>query len=321
MTASEVIVKVTTQHPAWPLLRQTPAASGRWGRYVFHVNTELERCDQWIVCDGLVGPETTWCPAGNTMLITWEPPTGVRQPYDPKFLAQFGSVLACDRALVHHSVLYGQQAHPWFVERTYDELDDVDPPCKSQPLVIITSDKAFSPGHRARIDFAMALKDYFGSDARLVGRGIEDFDNKWDVLAPARYAVAVENAVYDDWVTEKLPDCYLAAAFPLYHGAPNVDRYFSPASFEQVDVGDVSGACRLIERLLADESHYERSLPHLLAARQHYLRELQLFPMIAGLLDRRGAPAMSTVLERVALRPEHQPSSLTRRVSRRLLRR
>lgn len=314
-------MKLTTQHPAWPLLRQTPGSGGRWGRYHFVVNEPVERCDFWVVCDGLLTVEETDCPPTGTVLVTWEPPVGVRRPYDQTFVDQFAAVLTCHRSLRHADARFGQQGHPWFVGRSLDQLDEAPTPPKSQQLVIITSDKAFSPAHRARLEFALALKDHFGADARLVGRGIEDFDDKWDVLAPARYAVAVENGVFDDWVTEKLPDCFLAGAFPLYHGAPNVSRYFPDASYEPVDVLDPVGACRVIERLLTDESHYERSLPHLVAAKNHYLQRLQLFPMLVQLLDGLAAKPDARGTRKVRLRPERTPSARLRGVAQRVLRR
>jgi hypothetical protein len=303
----DVVVKVTTQHPTWPLLRQTPGGTGRWGRFTFVVDEPVERCDYWIVCDGLSRPETVDCPPGRTYLVTWEPPTGVRPEYDRRFVGQFAHVLTCHPGLRSSRVVRGLQGHPWFVGRTYDELSSATLPEKTVPLVIITSAKAFSRGHRERIAFALTLKERFGEDAQLVGRGIADFVDKWDVLAPARYTVAAENAVFDDWITEKLPDCYLAGAFPLYHGAPNAADYFPSASFARIDVRDVDGATGILEKLLADEGHYDRSREALMLARRTYLDELQLFPLLTELMRRTGGvdPVRPAA---VTLHPERPPS-------------
>lgn len=304
MSANHVIVKVTTQHPAWPLLRQTPNGLGVWGRYRFVVNEPVEACDYWVVCDGLQTDEWTVCPPDNTIFVTWEPPAGVRPPYARRFTEQFGSVLTCHPSLRHSAVRRGQQGHPWFVGKSYDELASHDLPAKSVPLVVISSDKAFAPGHRSRLDFALAVKEHFGADAQLVGRGIASFADKWDVLAPALYSLAIENAVYDDWMTEKLPDCFLAGAFPIYHGAPNASSYFAPDSFLQIDIRDVAASLTSIERLLSDGQHYERAHHALVQARDTYLEELQLFPMLAKLLDKIGERSTVTQPGRTILRPE-----------------
>ena len=296
-------VKVTTQHPAWPLLRQTPGASGVWGRYRFVINETVERCDYWVVCDGLVEDESCVCAPENTLFLTWEPPSGVRPPYSRRFLTQFSAVLTCHPGLRHRGVRYGQQGHPWFVGKDYDTLTTMDLPGKSLPLVVISSDKEFAPGHRDRLFFARAVKEYFGEDARLVGRGIEDFDDKWDVLAPARYSVAIENAVCDDWLTEKLPDCLLAGAFPIYHGAPNVGNYLPDDAFLQIDVRNVQTSLRAIEDLLSRDDHFERIQPVLEQARYHYLQNLQLFPTLAAWLDKLGLPNRTPTIP-VTLRTE-----------------
>ncbi|MBK5305885.1 MAG: hypothetical protein JJD92_04275 [Frankiaceae bacterium] len=312
MRSPDVLVKVTTEHPDWPLLRQTPGSSGTWGRYRFAVNEPVEECDYWVVFEGLPAPETVQCRSGATLLVTWEPPAGVRPAYEPGFLQQFGQVLTCHPRLRHPRVSRGQQGHPWFVGRSYDELRHAAPPAKTVPLVIITSDKAFSRGHRQRFEFALALKERFGDDAQLVGRGIADFKDKWDVLAPARYAVAAENGVFRDWLTEKLPDCYLTGTFPLYHGAPNADRYFARDSFAAIDVADLDGSTRRIEALLSDEDHFPRSQPVLAKAKARYLDELQLFPLLASLIEA-DAAALEQPRTAVSLRPE-PPAALHRRL-------
>ena len=46
-------IKVTTMSPELPLVRQTPGWKGLWGNCRFHVDSPMEKCDFWIVQEGL----------------------------------------------------------------------------------------------------------------------------------------------------------------------------------------------------------------------------------------------------------------------------
>lgn len=140
-------------------------------------------------------------------------------------------------------------------------------------------------GHKRRFDFTMALKEYFGTAIDLYGRGVRDFEDKWEVLADYKYSIAMENGVWPDWVTEKLYDCYLAHTFPFYYGAPNATDYFDASSFERIDIGNIDVAKKTIERILVTPSHYEGSLHALLKAKENYLNRLNLFPLVAAFMD------------------------------------
>jgi hypothetical protein len=316
MPSSDVVVKITTQHADWPLARQTPGESAQWGRYRFVINGDVERCDYWVVCEGLTDVERTKCPSRNTVLVTWEPPENIRPPYAREFIRQFGTVLTCDRRITHPDVRYGQQGQPWFVDRSYDALRAVEVPTPSRLLTVIASTKALTSLQRSRLDFFRLLAERFGNEVEIVGRGFREIGDKWDVVAASRYTVVVENAVRDDFVTEKLPDAYLGWAFPFYCGAPNVTSYFSPDSLVAIDVRDPESALTRIEQVLEDPDHYERALPALHAARRRYLDELQLFPMLASLLDSLPPPDPTDDRD-MEIRPEARPS-LRWRVRRKL---
>lgn len=313
---ADIVVKLDFQHPKWPLLRQTPGGEGRWGDHRFVVNQDVDRCDWWVVCEGVLRDTTVDVPPGRVVLVTWEPPDRV-PGYAPSFVAQFDRVLTCHRALDHPRKHYEEQGHPWFVGRSYDELAGSEPPPKPKLLSIVTSNKQASEGHRLRYELAHRLKEHFGDDADLFGRGIRDFDDKWDVLAPYRFTLAMENDLADDWITEKLADCYLASTFPFHWGCPNVDRYVEPGAIEVIDPHDLDGTIRRIEAALADADRYERALPALLATRERFLDHHQLFPLLSRLLSSWAEePAGAPVRRKVAA--EFRPPSLLTRVRRRL---
>ena len=312
-------VKLTMQHPRWPLLRQTPGGTGQWGDYRFVVG-DLDQADWWVVLEGLLDSDATVCPPERVILVTWEPPCRVI-PFDSTFLAQFAAVLTSHVDLAHPRVLHGLQGHPWFVEASYDELVAAAPPRKPHELSLITSSKTAVEGHRLRLALAQAVKEHFGDRAELFGRGIRDVARKRDALDGFRYSLAVENDFGPDVLTEKLPDCFLTWTFPFYAGATNVHDYFPPESYELIDPRDIEGSIATIERVLDEPHHYERSLPALDEARKRYLSQYQLFPLLATLLDRLTAEMPSGRAARVVLRPEFAPPSVPRRVARGLGRR
>jgi hypothetical protein len=87
-------------------------------------------------------------------------------------------------------------------------------------------------------------------------------ETKLETVSRYRFTLAFENAIAEDYVTEKLYDPLLAGSVPVYLGARNVERLApSPDSF--IDVRDYGGPEELAHRLLAlasDEAAYDRHL-------------------------------------------------------------
>jgi hypothetical protein len=307
-----VRVKFTHGHRALDplILKQTPGSSGRWGRYQFLVNEDVAECDWWVVGEAAHSREQTMCPPENVILLTWEPPSRT-PPFRQAFLDQFATVVTADRNLPHPDLRLGLQGHTWhLVSKTYDQLVADPPPAKSRDLSIVSSNKTSLPGHRTRLALALALKEHFGERADLFGSGLAPFDDKWDVLAPYRYTVAVENDTGPDVMTEKLTDCFLAETFPFYAGCTNVEDYFPEGSFLRFDPSDVPGTIERIEATMADPEHYKRALPALREAKRRHLEQHSLFPMLATFIEGLEAEHRSGPPRPVTLEPEFARPSL-----------
>ena len=41
------------------------------------------------------------------------------------------------------------------------------------------------------------------------------------------FSVAIENAKYDDYFTEKILDCFASGTIPIYYGTDNISNYFN----------------------------------------------------------------------------------------------
>lgn len=312
--SGKIRVRLSHQYPQFPLLRQTPGGMGWWGRCEFVQDLEDgEGVDFWVVCEGVLEKEYAICAPENVLLVTWEPPGNVRPPYKKKFLRQFGGVVTCDPEIRHRTTYLQHQSQPWFVNRSFDELLEMEPPPKPHLLSVVTSNKARTKGHRYRLSLAQALKEHFGDTAHLLGRGFADFEDKWDALGPYRYSLAVENTVMDNYITEKLSDCYLSFTHPLYVGAPNVQRYYPEASLTRIPYGDVETAVSVIDELLGRADHWESSLPAMIAARRAHLIEQQLFPMLGRLLQRHALRVPASAQRLVEVAPEFPRHDLLHR--------
>lgn len=276
-------IKLTTTAPDWPWLRQTPGGKGQWGPFNFMVDRPAESCDAWVVFESLQRPERTFCSPDRLVFVTGEPESIGR--YHPGFLAQFKYVVTSRRDIRHPGVINLQQGHPWFVEKSYDDLLTMQPPEKSAGLCAILSDKNFTGGHRERLEFIRALKDGLGDLLDVYGRGIRDFDSKWDLLSRYRYTIALENCEVPDFLTEKLPDAWLAFCYPFYIGCTNTNRYFPIAGFTQLNLNDPRGGVATIRAVIQNETHYPNALDEIVRARDYYLRHQQFFANISTVLQ------------------------------------
>jgi alpha(1,3/1,4) fucosyltransferase len=55
--------------------------------------------------------------------------------------------------------------------------------------------------------------------------------HKWDVLPRYRFAICYENAVFDDYISQRLFDILRCHCVPIYWGAPNIEKYVDPEAF------------------------------------------------------------------------------------------
>ena len=91
---------------------------------------------------------------------------------------------------------------------------------------MIASNKNMCKGHRDRLDWVDRLKDVDGID--FFGRGFDtEIDTKEEGLCDYMFSIAIENASYETYFTEKLLDCFATGTIPVYYGAPNIGDYFN----------------------------------------------------------------------------------------------
>ncbi|MFQ6601614.1 glycosyltransferase family 10 domain-containing protein [Flavobacterium sp. C3NV] len=278
------IVKLTFNYD-WPLFRQTPNFSQIWGDYKFVIDENLKECDFWIVyTDYKLQIEAVKCSPENVIFIPGEC-YNTSPRFTQKFLDQFAAIITVQKELKHKNIIYSHNANPWFVGKSFDELNSLETPDKTKLISVISSNKAFTEGHRKRVDFVKKLKEYFGDQLDVYGRGIADFEDKWDVLANYKYSIAIENDYCDDWVTEKFFDCLYTHTLPFYYGCPNLESIVNKESFIRINIDDFESSVKIIEEAIK-QNEFGKRLDLLKKESIESLHRDNLFPFLVNIFDK-----------------------------------
>jgi hypothetical protein len=278
------IVKITFNYD-WPIFRQIPNEDQIWEDYKFIIDDNLKECDFWIIySDYNIQRDRVLCPPENIIFIPGEPKS-VSGEFSKSFLKQFGLVISSQTGLKHENVILSHNANPWFVNKSFNELLNLKDIKKTKLISIITSDKKITKGHRKRYDFVMKLKDHFGDQLDLFGRGIKGFEDKWDVLADYKYSIAIENDFCDFYVTEKFYDCILTNTLPFYYGCPNLEQFSDKKSFIRIDINDFDKSVLIIEKAIENDEYTLRR-KNLKDQKNVSLYKEQFFPFIINFIDK-----------------------------------
>ena len=280
--------------------RQTPGHRllSQDGRYEFCLDDSMEEADFWVVQGkGVRDIQRCRVAPENTILLTTEPRSVL--VYPQRYIDQFGLVVSCQQQMRHRNIKYGPAILPWFVgykpappsagipytfSQDYDSLSKPAVGEKTKLISVITSNKAFTRGHLDRIKFVEQLKAHFGDQIDVFGRGFRSFDDKWDVLQPYKYHIAIENSSERYYWTEKISDCYLTGTFPFYYGCTNLADYFPQSAFQPIDIRQPEQAIATIEAAIS-ASRYEESVQVLADCKQRVLGEYNMFEYVARLCD------------------------------------
>jgi len=277
------IVKLSF-HYDWPLFRQSPQCLGEWGDYKFIIDKDLKECDFWIVyTEHGLEKETVRCSPENTIFVPGEC-YNTSPRFSQKFLDQFGMLVTVQRELNHRNRKFLHNANPWFIGKSYDELKELGIPKKTKLISVISSNKVFTEGHKKRLDFVEKIKTHFGDQIDVFGRGIKDFDDKWDVIADYKYTIAIENDDCDDWVTEKFFDCLYARTLPFYYGCPNLEEIVDKNTFIRIDINNLEKSIKTIEDAIKNDE-FEKRKELIDKEASESLDKDQFFPFFAKILD------------------------------------
>ncbi|MCX6786450.1 MAG: glycosyltransferase family 10 [Candidatus Kaiserbacteria bacterium] len=285
----KIKVKISTNSPGRSPIRQTSGQLGVWGNCQFYFDDDINDCDWWVVYEGLKEKQTILCDSKRTILVTAE--SSHIKTYNPDFLRQFHTIVTTQRQIKASKIVHRWpqiwhlgmpyhklRTHTDAYTKTYDELK-VTKPNKTKLISIIASANASTKGHCERVAFVAALKEHFKERLDIFGAGVNHINDKWDGIAPYRYHIVIENSVEKDYWTEKLSDAFLAGAYPIYFGCPNIHAYFPEQTLTTIDIRKPAEAIVIIERVLRQDC-YTTSQEALVAAKQLILNDYQFFPAL-----------------------------------------
>ena len=100
---------------------------------------------------------------------------------------------------------------------------------KRDVVSFITSDKGWAPGHQLRQQIWAGLEDAEDLNGMSIikHKSPPRVPNKNFLFEEAKYHIVVENEQRNNWITEKLIDCFTSRTIPIYWGAPNIGEYFN----------------------------------------------------------------------------------------------
>jgi hypothetical protein len=199
-----------------------------------------------------------------------------RRLRDPNFLRQFDLTMTYHRQADIPFPYYG----PGFL---HSLKTPPKPKTKDKLAALFVSGFV---GRSGRFKYATELMRYLDVHSygkRLRNRRLEQDRGratKLETIADYKFTLAFENAIAEDYVTEKFFDPLSVGSVPVYLGAPNVDE-FAPADRCFINTSDFHSPKALAEYLLLlneDDAAYEQYL----AWRHRPLR-----PSFLNLLDER----------------------------------
>lgn len=281
------VLLFSSTYVGYDFLRQVPETAVEWNRFEFTLDPTHPNLYGCVVYDDL--PETLRlpCPRSHCLLVTGEPPS--LRTYRSRYTHQFGAIRTSHASIAHPNKVVGHEGQPWYYglwtggihEKVirFEEIADMPPPAKANRISVIASNKTTTPDHRERLRFVEMLKDAFGDQIDVFGRGIRTMQDKSEAIYPYEYHVVLENDHSEYYVSEKLVDSYLGWSYPIYSGSRHADELFPRESFLRIDMYQPTESIRLIREALEGDVARTR-FAALKEARERVLHQHNLFAMV-----------------------------------------
>jgi len=191
----------------------------------------------------------------------------------------------------------------WNLNKSYDELVNMEPPKKEELVSCIVSGKRMLSGQRRRLEFILEFCNRYPKVLHLYGKVNKDkkFINhitggidKWakdEGLAKFKFSFAFENGRQENYFSEKFVDPILMWTVPVYWGCPNIGKFFPWHSYIHVNIfskfhklnDEVDQLYQLLQ--LGGVNWEEKYIPVLRESRDLILNKYNFWPTLYKLLD------------------------------------
>lgn len=267
------------------------------GKFRFVINDYNCKPDFLVINGKAVRePQKFAVPKQRTILLTDEPYSVLEYPKG--YYRQFGTVITNQEEIFSYqdtNVIHTHTFLPWYVGMTwepdhsnritlnYSDIKNANPE-KTKLISVVSSFKTFSGGHVDRRRFVNRLIEHYGNKIDVFGEKVNDFCDKWDVTAPYKYQVVIENCRCKDYWTEKIGDCFLANTYPIYFGCNNISDYFPEQSYTEIDIHNPDNAIKIIDSVIADDLFTKR-LDALNVSKGKVLDDFNMFNRLADICN------------------------------------
>ena len=143
-----------------------------------------------------------------------------------------------------------------FLNKTYDELKNMDYPSKLHNISCVISNKNSDVYYQQRVNFITNYSEKYPNSIDIYGKGWKNElgtnykgelgnyhqntnntnTSKVDGLLKYRYSICLENYPDEKITSEKITDCILCWCLPIYSGTNVTHKYFPNDAFELINI-------------------------------------------------------------------------------------
>lgn len=181
----------------------------------------------------------------------------------------------------------------WMIKVLFKELEKLPKPTDTKLLSVVATNKAKTYGQKKRIQIIKQVSDLYNK-IDIFGRGLKDLGFgsnykgvlnyndfcKFNGLYGYKYSLAFENSSHKNYFTEKLIDCFLCWAKPIYWGCSNIDKYFPKESYFYVNIFDKNAP-----KIIAEEILKPVNYDAIKEARELVLYKYNIWPSIEKIIN------------------------------------
>ncbi len=280
----------------------------------FYINSDIKKADFWIVFEDLKN-DIEYCEVPKENVIYLNNETSFNKDYFfeihmIEFLNQFNYSYGCYPTLKKNHI-NTIPFLPWMIhanhgdtifkktELNYEFFSNLQKTEKKIELSVICSNKSHTENHKLRVEFLNILKNHFKDKLQWFGNGINEIENKFEVIASSKYHIVLENDSKYNLVSEKLYDSYLGLSYPIYYGAPNINDYFDINSLSMININDINGSIRTIENVI-NNNFYDKNINLLNLEKEKVLNEYNMYNRICEIIENRlDGPISNNVINKL----------------------